>query len=57
LLPKLLPKILLLDLKMPETSPFEIEKWVRENFPETVTLVLTAHDRDFYLAGMRMQAS
>jgi len=52
LVAKLHPKILLLDLKMPETSPFEIEKWVRENYPETITLVLTAHDRDFYLAGM-----
>jgi len=52
LVAKLHPKILLLDLKMPGTSPFEIEKWVRENYPETITLVLTAHDRDFYLAGM-----
>jgi DNA-binding NarL/FixJ family response regulator len=52
LVAKLHPNILLLDLKMPETSPFEIEKWVRENYPETSTLVLTAHDRDYYLAGM-----
>lgn len=52
LVARLHPKILLLDLKMPETSPFEIEKWVRENYPETITLVLTAHDRDFYLSGM-----
>jgi DNA-binding NarL/FixJ family response regulator len=52
LVAKLCPKILLLDLKMPGTSPFEIEKWVRENHPETITLVLTAHDRDCYLAGM-----
>ncbi len=46
------PRILLLDLKMPGTSPFEIEKWIREKYPETATLVLTAHDRDFYLSGM-----
>jgi len=52
LVAKLHPNILLLDLKMPGTSPFEIEKWVRENYPETITLVLTAHDRDFYLSGM-----
>lgn len=52
LVPKLRPNILLLDLKMPGTSPFEIEKWVREHYPETITLVLTAHDRDAYLAGM-----
>jgi DNA-binding NarL/FixJ family response regulator len=45
-------KILLLDLKMPGTSPAELERWVRKHCPETVTLVLTAHDRDFYLAEM-----
>ncbi len=37
---------------MPGTDPTEVEKWVRENYPETVTLVLSAHDRDHYLAGM-----
>lgn len=52
LITRLRPNILLLDLKMPDISPFEIEKWVRENHPETITLVFTAHDRDFYLAGM-----
>jgi len=52
LIPRLLPNILLLDLKMPGTSPVEIEKWVRLNYPEVVTLVLTAHDRDYYLTGM-----
>jgi DNA-binding NarL/FixJ family response regulator len=49
---KLRPDILLLDLKMPSLSPAELEKWVRENFPETITLVLTAHDRDAHLANM-----
>lgn len=49
---KLRPKILLLDLKMPESSPAELEKWIRENYPETITLVLTAHDRDSYLVEM-----
>jgi len=49
---KLRPQILLLDLVMPELSPVELENWVRENYPETITLVLTAHDRDAYLAGM-----
>lgn len=46
------PKILLLDLKMPGLSPAELEKWVRENHPDTITLVLTAHDRDAHLASM-----
>jgi len=49
---KLRPKILLLDLKMPGMSAAELERWVREHHPETVTLVLTAHDRDAHLAGM-----
>jgi DNA-binding NarL/FixJ family response regulator len=48
----LLPDVLLLDLKMPGLSAAELEKWVRTNYPEIVTLVLTAHDRDAYLAGM-----
>ena len=46
------PKILLLDLVMPNHSPVEFEKWVRVNYPETITLVLTAHDRDPYLSQM-----
>ena len=47
---ELRPDILLLDLVMPGLRPFEVEKWVRANYPETVTLILTAHDRDCYLA-------
>lgn len=49
---ELRPQILLLDLIMPNLSPSQLEKWVRENHPETITLVLTAHDRDAYLADM-----
>lgn len=52
LIAKLRPKVLLLDLKMPETSPVEVEKWVRENYPETVTLAFTAHHHVAYLASM-----
>jgi len=47
---ELRPNILLLDLVMPGLRPFEIEKWIRTNYPETITLILTAHDRDCYLA-------
>jgi DNA-binding NarL/FixJ family response regulator len=46
------PNILLLDLKMPHLSPAKLEEWVRTNYPETITLVLTAHDRDAYLSNM-----
>ncbi len=52
LVEKLRPNVLLLDLKMPGPRPAEIEKWVRTNYPEIVTLVLTNHDRDVYLAEM-----
>lgn len=52
LISDLRPNILLLDLKMPHLSPAELEKWARENYPETITLVLTSHDRDVYLSDM-----
>jgi two-component system, NarL family, response regulator LiaR len=52
LVAQLRPQVLLLDLVMPNLSPAELERWVRENYPETVTLVLTSHDRDAYLAAM-----
>jgi DNA-binding NarL/FixJ family response regulator len=52
LVEKLRPNILLLDLKMPGPRPADIERYIRTNYPETITLVLTAHDRDVYLADM-----
>jgi DNA-binding NarL/FixJ family response regulator len=52
LVANLLPDVLLLDLVMPNLSPATLEKWVRENYPDTATLVLTAHDRDVYLSSM-----
>jgi two-component system response regulator NreC len=42
------PQVLLLDLQMPNLSPAQLEKWVRTNYPETTTLVLTGHDRKAY---------
>jgi DNA-binding NarL/FixJ family response regulator len=44
------PNVMLLDLVLLGMKPLEIEAWVRTNYPETVTLVLTAHDRDAFLA-------
>lgn len=49
---ELCPQILLLDLEMRGPPPAELERWVRTNCPETITLVLTAHDRDAYVASM-----
>lgn len=49
---ELRPDVLMLDLVMPGPQPWEIEKWVRTHYPETVTVVFTAHDRDMYLAKM-----
>lgn len=52
LVAKLRPRILLLDLRMPNLSPVELEKWVQKNYPETITLVFTAHHQIAYLADM-----
>ena len=52
LVAQLRPQVLLLDLRMPGMSAAELEKWVRTHYPSTITLVLTAHDRDAYLAYM-----
>jgi DNA-binding NarL/FixJ family response regulator len=49
---ELRPHVLLLDLRMPGPRPSEVEAWVRAHCPETITLVLTAHDVDAYLAEM-----
>lgn len=50
IVPLLRPDILLLDYQMPGPGAYMLEKWVRENYPETTVLVLTAHNQDAYLA-------
>jgi len=52
LVPNLHPDILLLDYQMPGPGAYQLEKWVRENYPETTVLVLTGHNRDAYLANV-----
>jgi len=49
---KLHPHVLLLDLVMPGPRACEVEGWVRANHAKTTVLVLTAHDRDCFLAKM-----
>mgnify|MGYP001105929724 CR=1 FL=1 len=44
------PDVLLLDLVMPGLRPSEIERWVRTHCADTAVVVLTAHDRDCFLA-------
>jgi len=46
------PDVLLLDLRMPNSHPSELEERLRRLCPEVKSLVLTAHDRDAYLAEM-----
>lgn len=47
---ELLPDVLLLDLVMPDVRPFEVEEWVRKNHPQVVTLLVTGHHRERFLA-------
>jgi two-component system, NarL family, response regulator LiaR len=56
LVAELRPDVLLLDLVMPGPRPVDIERWVRDNYPETETLILTAHDRDAF-RSTRLTAS
>jgi len=49
---ELYPHILLLEINMPGPHPLVLQGWVRKHAPQTITLVLTAHDRDDHLAMM-----
>lgn len=46
------PNILVFDLVTPGSAPVKLIKWVRRHVPETLILVLTAHDHDAYLASV-----
>lgn len=35
---------------MPDVRPYEVEEWVSTHYPQVTTLILTAHDRQRYLA-------
>ncbi len=50
LVAELRPDILLLDLMLPDRRPLEVERWVRRHYPETIALILTAHNRDDLLS-------
>jgi DNA-binding NarL/FixJ family response regulator len=46
------PDVLLLDLRMPGEPPLETMAGVKASSPETAVLILTAHNRDAYLAAV-----
>ena len=52
LISSLQPRILLLDVKMPNTSTPMLARWVFENYFNTKTLALTEHDHDALLSSM-----
>jgi DNA-binding NarL/FixJ family response regulator len=52
LIAQLRPRVAVLDLVMPGASPAAIVLWANQFHPETAVLILTAHDRDYYLAQM-----
>ncbi|MEJ5308599.1 MAG: response regulator transcription factor [Anaerolineae bacterium] len=52
LIAQLKPRVAVLDLVMPGASPADIALWAAQYQSETVVLVLTAHDRDYYLSQM-----
>jgi len=49
---QLRPDVVLLDIEMPGPCAWEVEAWIREQYPQTIGLVLSAHDRDAYLSEM-----
>ena len=52
LIAQLQPRVAVLDLVMPGASPAAIALWAARYHSETAVLVLTAHDRDYYLSQM-----
>jgi DNA-binding NarL/FixJ family response regulator len=52
LVSSLQPRILLLDLKMPNTSAPMLARWIAANYPNTKTIALTENDHDALLSGM-----
>lgn len=52
LIAQLKPRVAVLDLVMPGTSPADIALWAAQYHAKTAVLVLTAHDRDYYLSQM-----
>ncbi len=43
------PKVVILDLNMPEKNGYDTAKWLRDNYPEIEILMLTMYDSDLAL--------
>jgi len=52
LVDQLRPDVVLLDVEMPGPRAWEVEAWIRQQYPDITGLVLSAHNRDAYLAEM-----
>ena len=46
---QLAPQLVILDLNMPVYNGFETAKWIRNNYPEMLVLVLTMYDSEIAL--------
>ena len=52
LVEQLHPDVVLLDVEMPGPRAWEVEAWIRHNYPDITGLLLSAHNRDEYLSEM-----
>ena len=52
LVEQLHPDVVLLDVEMPGPRAWEVEAWIRHNYPDITRLLLSAHNRDEYLSEM-----
>lgn len=49
---KVQPEICIIDIRMPEMDGFQLVKYIKENFPNLKTLILTTYDEEYYLIRM-----
>jgi two-component system, NarL family, invasion response regulator UvrY len=49
IIPGNLPDLVILDLNMPQLNGFETAKWIRNNYPEMLVMILTMYDSEIAL--------
>jgi|SRR5690554_2856578 len=49
---KVQPEICIIDIRMPEMDGFQLVKYIKENFPNLKTLILTTYNEEYYLIRM-----